>query len=222
MRPLPEPLLLSEDGRFAVVRSEPWMAEALEEIQEKSFPTLSREERMTKEHYLSHMRIFPEGQHAVVELSTGKVVACSTDFRTRVDFHHYQHRYIEAVAGNWLTNHDPEGDWLYGADIGVLPEYRGRGLSKLLYQVRQNLVRRLGLKGHVAGSMPKGYHLYAREMPIEEYVHRVVRGELTDPVLSVQLRRGYRVYGVIPDYLEDPSCLNYGVFVVWRNPEVGW
>ncbi|RTG96565.1 nitrilase, partial [Thermus scotoductus] len=25
-----------------------------------------------------------------------------------------------------------------------------------------------------------------------------------------------------PDYLEDPSCLNYGVFVVWRNPEVGW
>jgi len=157
-----------------------------------------------------------------VELPGGKVVACSTDFRTRVDFHHYQHRYIEAVAGNWLTRHDPEGDWLYGADIGVLPEYRGLGLSRLLYQARQNLARRLGLKGHVAGSMPKGYHRYASEMPIEEYVHRVVRGELQDPVLSVQLRRGYRVYGIIPDYLEDPSCLNYGVFVVWRNPEVGW
>lgn len=222
MQPLPEPLLVSEDGRFAVVQSQPWMAEALEAIQEASFPTLSREERMTKEHYLSHMRIFPEGQHAVVELPGGKVVACSTDFRTQVDFHHYQHRYIEAVAGNWLTRHDPEGDWLYGADIGVLPEYRGLGLSRLLYQARQNLVRRLGLKGHVAGSMPKGYHRYASEMPIEEYVHRVVRGELQDPVLSVQLRRGYRVYGIIPDYLEDPSCLNYGVFVVWRNPEVGW
>ena len=151
-----------------------------------------------------------------------QVLSCSTDFRTRVDFHHYQHRYIEAVAGNWLTRHDPEGDWLYGADIGVLPEYRGLGLSRLLYQARQNLSRRLGLKGHVAGSMPKGYHRYASEMPIEEYVHRVVRGELQDPVLSVQLRRGYRVYGIIPDYLEDPSCLNYGVFVVWRNPEVGW
>jgi len=73
---LPEPLLVSEDGRFAVVQSQPWMAEALEAIQEASFPTLSREERMTKEHYLSHMRIFPEGQHAVVELPGGKVVAC--------------------------------------------------------------------------------------------------------------------------------------------------
>ncbi len=218
----PEPLLISPNGRFIVVQSQPWMAEELERIQEESFPTLSRAERMTKEHYLSHMQVFPEGQHAVIDRETGWVVACSTDFRTKIDFHHYQHRYIEAVAGNWLTRHDPEGDWLYGADIGVLPAYRGQGLSRLLYEARQNLVRHLGLRGHVAGSMPKGYHLYAQSMPIEEYVHRVIRGEIQDPVLSVQLKRGYRVYGIIPDYLEDPSCLNYGVFIVWRNPEVGW
>jgi hypothetical protein len=24
---------------------------------------------------------------------------------------------------------------------------------------------------------------------------------------------------MIPDYLEDPSSANYGVFVVWRNPD---
>src|SRR5258706_871560 len=38
------------------------------------------------------------GQHAVVETATGRVVAASTDFRTTIDFHHYQHRYIDAVA----------------------------------------------------------------------------------------------------------------------------
>ena len=158
----------------------------------------------------------------MIEVSTGRVVACSTDLRTRVDFAHFAHKYLEAVGGNYLTTHDPKGDWLYGADIGVHPDYRGLGLSTLLYNARHRLVRDLGLKGHVAGAMPKGYGPLKEQMPIEVYVHKVVRGELTDPVLSVQLKRGYAVWGIIPDYLEDASCANYGVFIVWRNPEVAW
>ncbi|ADH64263.1 MAG: GNAT family N-acetyltransferase [Deinococcota bacterium] len=215
-------ILQSHDQRFAVVHSEPWMAEALAEIQEASFPDLAPQEKIRPEHYRSHIDIFPEGQHAVIEVSTGRVVACSTDLRTRVDFAHFAHKYLEAVGGNYLTTHDPKGDWLYGADIGVHPDYRGLGLSTLLYNARHRLVRDLGLKGHVAGAMPKGYGPLKEQMPIEVYVHKVVRGELTDPVLSVQLKRGYAVWGIIPDYLEDASCANYGVFIVWRNPEVAW
>jgi len=215
-------ILQSHDQRFVVVHSEPWMAEALAEIQEASFPDLAPQEKIRPEHYRSHIDIFPEGQHAVIEVSTGRVVACSTDLRTRVDFAHFAHKYLEAVGGNYLTTHDPKGDWLYGADIGVHPDYRGLGLSTLLYNARHRLVRELGLKGHVAGAMPKGYGALKEQMPIEVYVHKVVRGELTDPVLSVQLKRGYAVWGIIPDYLEDASCANYGVFIVWRNPEVAW
>ena len=39
-------------------------------------------------------------------------------FRATVDFTHFEHRYLDAVDHNWLTHHDPNGDWLYGADIG--------------------------------------------------------------------------------------------------------
>jgi len=226
-------LLTSPDGRFAVVQSERWMIEQLEAIQQASFPSLAREELITAEQYAAHIQVFPSGQHAVVEREAReadsrsersvplrpKVVACSTDFRTRIDFSHYQHKYIEAVGGNWLTRHDPQGDWLYGADIGVHPEFRGFGLSTLLYTARQALVMELGLKGHVAGAMPKGYAPHQRDLYIEQYVARVVKGEMFDPVLSIQLKRGYSVWGIIPDYLDDPSCGNYGVFVVWRNPE---
>jgi GNAT superfamily N-acetyltransferase len=207
------------DPGYDVVRSAPEMADALAAIQEACFPTLSAAERMRAEHYRRHMLVFPEGQHAVIERASGRPVACSTDFRTRVDFARYQHRYIDAVAGNWLTGHDPAGDWLYGADIGVHPDHRGRGVSTLLYEARQALVRRLGLRGHVAGAMPKGYHRVANAMSIEAYVSAVVRGEARDPVLSVQLHRGYNVYGIIPGYLDDPTCANHGVFVVWRNPD---
>ena len=195
------------------------MAEDLAAIQAACFPTLNPAERMRAEHYRSHVAVFPEGQMSVVERATGRLAACSTDFRTRVDFSHYQHRYMDAVAGNWLTAHEPEGDWLYGADIGVHPEFRGRGLSTLLYDARHDLIRRLGLRGHVAGALPRGYGPVARDLAIEAYVGAVIRGERVDPVLTVQLRRGYEVYGIIPGYVDDPACAHYGVFIVWRNPE---
>jgi GNAT superfamily N-acetyltransferase len=204
---------------YEVVRSQTSMAEALAGIQSACFPTLSPAQRMSAEHYRSHMAVFPEGQHAVVEMATGQVVAASTDFRTRVDFGHFQHRYMEAVADNWLTSHDPAGDWLYGADVGVHPGFRGRGLSTALYQAQQALVRRLGLRGHVVGALPGGYGALAREVAIEAYVGSVVRGARTDPPLTVPLRRGYEVYGIIPGYVDDPACAGYGVFLVWRNPD---
>jgi GNAT superfamily N-acetyltransferase len=128
---------------------------------------------------------------------------------------------MEAVADNWLTTHDPTGDWLYCADIGVHPDFRGRGLSSLLHDAEQALIRRLGLRGHVAGALPRGYGALAPDMPIEAYVGDVVRGTRRDPVLSIHLHRGYEVYGIIPDYVDDPSSANHGVFVVWRDRDAG-
>lgn len=216
---MPEPLRSSADGRFAVVRTEEGMADELAAIQQACFPTLNPADLIRAEHYRAHVRVFPEGQHTVIETAAGRPVAASTDFRTTIDFGHYQHRYIDAVGGNWLSTHQPDGEWLYGADIGVHPDFRGRGLSTLLYAVRQDLVRRLGLAGHVAGGMPKGYDRHRDAMAIEAYVARVVRGEIEDPVLTVQLRRGYHVYGIIPDYVDDTSSAGYGALIVWRNPD---
>ncbi|RMF88556.1 MAG: GNAT family N-acetyltransferase [Nitrospinota bacterium] len=204
---------------FTVVNSRLEMVEQLEAIQRACFPTLAEDEIITAAHYAAHIQRFPEGQFAVVS-STGRVVACSTDFRTsQVDFTHFEHRYIDAVDHNWLTHHDPEGDWLYGADIGVLPEYRRRGIARMLYQARRDLIRRLNLKGHVAGGLLRGYGQYKDTMPVEEYVARVVAGELFDPTVSVQLRCGFTVHGIIQNYVNDPSCDGKAVFLVWHNPD---
>jgi GNAT superfamily N-acetyltransferase len=213
-------LRASDDGKFIVVQSEPWMATQLEAIQRASFPELAADELMQAKHYQAQIRVFPQGQHAVLERTTNKVVAASSDLKLEFNPQHYQHKYIEAVGHNYFTTHQETANWMYGADIGVLPDYRGFGLSKLLYAARQDLVRRLGLKGHFAGAMPKGFGAHSSSLSIEQYVQQVVRGELNDPVLSIQLRRGYAVWGIIPDYLEDASCGNYGVQIVWRNPDV--
>jgi GNAT superfamily N-acetyltransferase len=139
---------------FTIINSQLDMVEQLEAVQRACFPTLAEHERITAAHYAAHIQRFPEGQLAVIERATGCIVACSTDFCTNaVDFAHFEHRYIDAVDHNWLGHHDPQGTWLYGADIGVLPAYRRRGLATRLYQTRQALIRRLGLKGHVAGGL---------------------------------------------------------------------
>ena len=203
---------------FTVVNSQPEMADQLEAIQRASFPNLAEDEIITAAHYQAQIKRFPAGQLAVVT-DTGQVVACSTDFRTTVDFDNYQHRYIDAVDHNWLGNHDPDGDWLYGADIGVLPAYRRRGLGRMLYQARRDLIRRLNLRGHVAGGMLKGYGAVKDQMPVEAYVERVVAGELFDPTLSIQLKIGFHVHGIIYDYVDDPSCDNASAFIVWPNPD---
>lgn len=203
---------------FTIVNSTLDMVEQLEAIQRASFPSLAEEEIMTAAHYAAQIKRFPEGQFAALN-EAGRAVACSTDFRTKVDFDHFEHRYIDAVDHNWLGKHDPLGDWLYGADIGVLPEYRRLGLATLLYQARHNLVRRLNLRGHVAGGMLKGYSQHQAELSPEAYVAKVVAGELFDPTLSIQLKRGFKVHGIIQNYVDDPSCAGKAAFIVWYNPD---
>ncbi len=215
-------IVSSADGRYQVVNSSLEMLSDLEQIQRISFPELSDGELMLSEHFASHIKIFPAGQHAIIDTLEQKVVASSSDIMLELDFGHYQHKFFPAVGDGFFTTHNPNARWLYGADIGVLPEYRSQGLSSLLYQARQKLVVQLGLHGHYAGAMPKGYGAVRDEMPIEAYLHEVIRNERFDPVLSIQLKRGYRIYGVIPEYLEDASCANYGILIVWRNSAVNW
>lgn len=204
--------------KLTIVNSTLEMVEQLEAIQRASFPTLAEDEIITAKHYATHIERFPEGQFTVLN-KLGRPVACSTDFRTTVDFDNFEHRYIDAVDHNWLGNHNPNGDWLYGADIGVLPEYRRRGIGRMLYEARRGLIRRLNLKGHVAGGMLKGYGKHKNKMPVEEYVEKVKAGELFDPTLSIQLKVGFKVHGIIQNYVDDPSCDNKAAFIVWRNPD---
>jgi GNAT superfamily N-acetyltransferase len=204
---------------FTIVNSQLSMVEELEAVQRAAFPTLAEDEIITAAHYASHIRRFPEGQFAVLN-AAGQVVACSTDFRTNaVDFNHFEHRYIDAVANNWLSCHDPQGEWLYGADIGVLPAYRRRGIAQRLYEARRNVIRHLHLRGHVAGGLLKGFSAYKALMSVEEYVAKILAGKLVDPTVSVQLRCGFTVHGIIHNYVHDPACDSKAVFLVWHNPD---
>ena len=200
------------DDRLAVMHARPEHAEPLEALQRVCFPTLADEERFKAPHYLKHLALFDEGQF--VALDGDRVVGATATIRLHFDFHHIDHTFGDIIQGGWLTSHEPDGDWLYGADIGVQPEYRGRGLAQALYAARQELVWTLGLEGQVTAGMMSGYGAVKDRMSAEEYYEGLVAGRINDPTLSMQRRVGFEFRGLLKDYLQDPVCDNYSVLIV--------
>ena len=56
-------------------------------------------------------------------------------------------------------------------------------------------------------------------MSAEAYVAAVVAGRIEDPTLSVQLKAGFTVHGIIQHYVDDPACDGKAAFIVWYNPD---
>lgn len=190
---------------------------ALVEHQRICFPTLDPDAWMRAEHFEAQLRRFPEGQH--VALDGGRVVGQSTTLRVSAGQAFAQHSFLGITGQLYLTTHDLLGEWLYGADMSVHPDYRGRKLSKLLYNARKDLIRRLGMHGMVAGGQLSGYHHYRAQMGVEEYIERVVHAELTDPTLTPQLRSGFVVRGILWNYLDDAEHGREASLIVWENPD---
>lgn len=190
--------------------------DALEAHQRLCYPTLAEHELMRAEHFRAHLKLFPDGQH--VALDGECVVGQSSTFRCRAEQVFEPHVFHELMGGGFFSNHEPSGEWLYGADMSVNPAYRGQGIASQLYAARKDLIRRLGLLGMVIGGMLPGYNHYREQMQVEEYVERVARGELTDPTMTPQIRNGFVVRGVLRDYIDDASITPHAALMVWENP----
>lgn len=201
------------DG-LVVQHTRPEHASQLEELQRVCFPTLDDAERFKTAHYLKHLELFPDGQFVVLDGDV--VIGATTTLRLRFDFDHLNHTFAEIIQGGWLTSHQPEGDWLYGADVGVHSAYRGRGLATALYAARQEAVWRLGLKGQVTAGMMRDYGAVKDRMPAQEYYRDVVEGRIRDSTLSMQLGVGFEPRALLANYLNDPASDNYSVLLVLR------
>lgn len=186
-------------------------AEKLEALQRIVFPTLAEDELIRAEHYRRHLELFPEGQFVITDGDA--VIGMTSTMRSSFDFTDFHHTFKETIAGGWMTNHDPAGDWLYGLDIGIHPDYRGRGLARILYRARHTVARELGLKGQLTVGMMSGYGAVSGEMSGEAYYRDLVAGRRFDPTVSSQMKIGFEPIALIPDYLNDPVCGNYGVLI---------
>jgi predicted amidohydrolase/GNAT superfamily N-acetyltransferase len=189
----------------------------IEAVQKASYPGFPPTELCDERHYHFQIEVFPEGQ--LVAVDGDRVVGYAMSLIVQLDDDSPWYSYAEITGDGTFSTHDPAGDTLYGADIAVDPEYRGRGVARLLYVGRKRILQRFNLRRMVAGGRIPGYQAVAHELTAEEYVKKVTTGELFDPALTVHLRAGYEVRGVYKGYVEDePSC-DHATFLELENPE---
>lgn len=182
-----------------------------------AFPSANPAELFSTEDLIAQAGIFPEGFFVV--LDGNRVVGQAGGIFVDFDFDHPQHTILEITGEHGCGNHDPDGDWYYGTDIVVHPDYRRRGIGRELYRLRKQLVREHGKAGIIAGGYLAGFAEHKAEMSAEEYCRRVVAGELYDRTLTFQLENGFEVRGVLENYLEDEANDGWASLIVWVNEE---
>ncbi|MFP4392772.1 MAG: GNAT family N-acetyltransferase [Desulfohalobiaceae bacterium] len=166
--------------------------------------------------FVSHLARFPEGQICIED--KGKVVAAALSMIIDSSKYGENHTYEQVVGEGHLKNHDPNGDYLYGIEIFVHPEYQGMRLGRRLYDARKELCENLNVKGILVGGRIPGYHKYAQELTPHQYVQMVKNKEIFDPVLTFQLSNDFHIKRLIKGYLpEDRESRGYAVLLEWIN-----
>ncbi|MCB1739868.1 MAG: bifunctional GNAT family N-acetyltransferase/carbon-nitrogen hydrolase family protein [Gammaproteobacteria bacterium] len=160
---------------------------------------------------------FPQGQLVVVYEQA--IVGYCASFMVSETVAFGPHDWHSITGGGFASRHDPDGAWLYGMEMCVSPRHRGLRIGQRLYRARKALAERLGLKGVViCGRLSGLARRIGRVGSAEAYVDQLRERKLRDPVISFQLRNGFEVVRVMPDYLpEDRESLGFGVLLVWKN-----
>jgi len=159
---------------------------------------------------------FPDGQICIEK--SGELVAVALTVSVQYERFSNPHTYDDLILRDEKLRHDVKGDSLYGLDVFIHPEYRGYRLGRRLYEARKELCRSMNLRAILAGGRIPNYHKYKDHSTPAEYIERVSRKDIYDPILSFQLSNEFQVTRLLHKYLpEDEKSLGYATLLEWRN-----
>lgn len=189
--------------------------DALLLLQARVYPTI---EPWKRDQLIHQLEIFPEGQ--LVAVLGSRLVGCASSLVVLWDEWADEHTWKQITAAGTFNTHNPAGFTLYGAEVFVDPRLRGKRLGHALYEGRRKICKQLNLRRIIACGRLPGYHVYASQMSVELYAKKILWGDLTDPVLSFQLREGFRYCGIMDGYLtEDRESCGHASLIAWINPD---
>ncbi|MBR9923255.1 MAG: GNAT family N-acetyltransferase [Bacteroidetes bacterium] len=161
-------------------------------------------------------KVFPEGQ--VVIKVNGEIAGVALSIIVQMEDFEGNHSYNEVTANYTFKTHTDKGDMLYGIDVFIRSDYRGLRLGRRLYDYRKELCEQLNLRGIMFGGRIPNYHKFADELSPRQYIDKVRRKEIDDPVLNFQLSNDFYPSRILKGYLEgDHVSKEYAVLLKWDN-----
>jgi GNAT superfamily N-acetyltransferase len=188
-------------------------------IQGKSYPEVAAGQLYIPFFLENHISLFREGQFCV-ELD-GEIIASATCLMVSLEPEYAEHTWHDIILkyGNPRSKPAAGSDSLYIDDIVTHPDFRRLGIGTLLFNARKQVASKYNLRRIIGGGRIPNYGEYANKISAQAYVEKVKSGQIYDPVLTFQIRNGFKVIKVLSNYLYDPSSLNYATFIEWINPK---
>lgn len=181
------------------------------------YPT---ERPYTDKELATHHQMFPEGQFVVIHEETGEIAGAHFTLILQMIHFHLDDSWETLTAEGSFADHDPAGHTLYGADLFIHPGHQHHGLGRALTVATRELVRQRRLWRMVGGSRMPGYGKLAAAMEPDDYIFRVKKAEITDPVLTAHLHDGWDVVTAIRGYLpHDLESNGWAAVIQWINPD---
>lgn len=170
-----------------------------------------------KKHHIENLvEKFPQGQVAIKV--DDELAGCALSIIVDRLMFDNKHTYSDITGAYSFNTHNPNGDTLYGIDIFIRPKYRGLRLGRRLYDYRKEICEKLNLKGIVFGGRIPNYYKFSAEISPKEYIDKVRKKEIHDPVLDFQMSNDFHPVKVLKGYLEgDKESKEYAVLLEWDN-----
>ena len=176
--------------------------------------------RASEEQFISRIEVFPEGILVAEEIDEGNIVGVVVTEILNYDIKNPIPTWKEATDNGLIKKtHNPNGDTLYGVDLSV-SRFANNASKVLILEIGKIIIRK-NLKQAVLGARIPRYYKYNKRMDVKSYVYGKRGKRPYDPELGFYGKSGLQIFGILPDYIDDPESCNYGVLLCWKNPFYG-
>lgn len=162
--------------------------------------------------WVSRINIFPDGMR--IAEKKGEIVGVVSTLIINWKYpKNVFPTWAEASGNGMITNHDPNGNVLYGIDLGVLP--RNLGAARELVKFTVDLYRELSLQGGGLGCRIPSMARYVEENKIREVTSELVgKVALDDTQVSFWISCGFDIVAPKEAYFpEDEESLGWGIIL---------
>lgn len=177
----------------------------------------------TREKFEARLEVFPEG--FFLAFANGQLAGVTTAEIVQFDPKKPPETWDEVTENGYIRKtHNRAGNALYVVSVGVAPEFQGQGIGRELMDAQKQLARNLNLKYLFLGArIPQfsQFHKSYPEVTVGQYVNSEENpGRKLDAEIRFYESCDLKVRKVVPNYGPDPESENFGVIMVWENPDL--